>query len=152
VTLTITLDDFINPQRNPGAAATGFPDVWSAAHAPWEGCYAQVGRLVLDPDGLPLDIGLDKRVVPPHIRRAVEQRDGHCVFAGCQAPTWFCDIHHLIEWMLAGETSLENSGLLCERHHTKVHHCFRVERDPGGRWHTCRPEGTEILIGPALLA
>jgi hypothetical protein len=35
--------------------------------------------------------------------------------------------------------------------HTKVHHGFRVERDPGGRWRTYRPDGTEILIGPPLL-
>ncbi|MGZ4569070.1 MAG: endonuclease, partial [Blastococcus sp.] len=39
-----------------------------------------------------------------------------------------------------------NSGLLCERHHTKVHHGFRIERDPDGRWHTYRPDGTEIVI------
>jgi hypothetical protein len=47
---------------------------------------------VLDPDGLPLDVGRDKRVVPPHIRRAVEQRDRQCVFAGCHAPTHWCGI------------------------------------------------------------
>jgi hypothetical protein len=33
-------------------------------------------------------------VVPPHIRRAVEQRDRHCVFTGCAAPTHWCDVHH----------------------------------------------------------
>jgi hypothetical protein len=33
---------------------------------------------------------------------------------------------------------------------TKVHHGFRIERDPGGRWHTYRPDGTEILTGPPL--
>ena len=49
-----------------------------------------------------------------------------------------------------GETSLENSALLCERHHTKVHHGFRVTRLPDGRWRTYRPDGTEILI-PAPL-
>ena len=53
--------------------------------------------------------------------------------------------------MDGGETSVANSGLVCERHHTKVHHGFRIERDPGGRWHTYRPDGTEILIGPPLL-
>jgi hypothetical protein len=47
--------------------------------------------------------------------------------------------------MNGGETSLDNSGLLCERHHTKVHHGFRIVRDPDGRWHTYRPDGTEIL-------
>lgn len=47
-----------------------------------------------------------------------------------------------------GETSLDNSALLCERHHTQVHHGFRIERDPDGRWHTYRPDGTEILAFP----
>ena len=51
----------------------------------------------------------------------------------------------MIHWLFGGETSLENSGLLCERHHTQVHHGFRVERDTAGRWHTYRPDGTEIL-------
>ena len=105
---------------------------------------------MLDPDGQPLDLGRDKRVVPPHIRRGVEQRDQQSVFAGCGAPTHWCDVHHLVEWIFGGETSLANSALLCERHHTKAYHSSRIERDPGGRWHTYRPDGTEILIGPPL--
>ena len=133
-------------RRRPGSAT------WTAAQARWAACDAQIRLLLLDPDGLPLDVGREKRVVPPHIRRAVEHRDRHCVFAGCEAPTWWCDTHHLLEWIWGGETSLENSALLCERHHTKAHHGFRVERDPGGRWHTYRPDGTEILIGPPLFA
>ncbi|MGY1749552.1 HNH endonuclease signature motif containing protein [Modestobacter sp. SYSU DS0511] len=80
----------------------------------------------------------------------MERRDKGCVFAGCGAPTWWCDVHHLIHWLHGGETSLTNSALLCERHHTKVHHGFRVERQPDGRWRTFRPDDTEILIGPLL--
>src|SRR3712207_8922193 len=58
------------------------------------------------------DVGREERVVPPHIRRAVVERDRHCVFTGCEAPPWFCDVHHLREWLADhGETSLENSGL-----------------------------------------
>jgi hypothetical protein len=150
VVVTINLDDLTDTRAHPAAAATGLGDAWSAAQARWAACDASIRRIVLDPDGLPLDVGREKRVVPPHLRRAVEHRDGQCVFAGCEAPTWFCDVHHLLEWMLGGETSLANSALLCERHHTKAHHGFRVERDPGGRWHTYRPDGTEILIGPRL--
>ena len=56
----------------------------------------------------------------------------------------------LLAWIHGGETSLENSALLCERHHTKVHHGFRVERQPDGRWRTRRPDGTEIRTGPHL--
>ncbi|MCF6735346.1 endonuclease, partial [Blastococcus sp. KM273129] len=42
--------------------------------------------------------------------------------------------------------------LLCERHHTKVHHGFRVERRPDGRWRTWRPDGTELLVLPRTTA
>ena len=67
-------------------------------------------------------------------------------FAGCGAPHWWCEVHHVLHWAFGGETSLENSGLLCERHHTQVHHGFTVQRDDHGRWHTYRPDGTEILV------
>ena len=46
---------------------------------------------------------------------------------------------------------MENSALLCERHHTKVHHGFRSNEIPDGRWHTYRPDGTEIHIQPLLV-
>jgi len=152
VIVTIHAEDLADTSSNgAGAGRTGFGATISAARARWLACDATISRMVMGPDGLPLDVGREKRVVPPHIRRAVEERDGHCVFAGCPAPTHWCDVHHLLEWINGGETSLENSGLVCERHHTKVHHGFRIERDPGGRWHTYRPDGTEILIGPRLL-
>jgi hypothetical protein len=86
------------------------------------------------------------------LRRAVEARDGGCVFTGCDAPTHWADVHHLVHWIDGGETSLENSALLCERHHTKVHHGYRVQRQPDGRWRTWRPDGTEITTPAPLLS
>jgi hypothetical protein len=150
VVVTVDIDDLVDPGTGHGAADTGFGATLSAAKARWLACDATISRIVLGPDGLPLDLGRTYRVVPPHLRRAVERRDRHCVFAGCGAPTHWCDVHHLLEWINGGETSLENSALLCERHHTKVHHGFRVERPPDGRWRTYRPDGTQILIGPDL--
>ncbi|QXG76972.1 HNH endonuclease [Modestobacter sp. L9-4] len=154
VVVTVDIEDLVDPSTGPDAARTGFGATLSAARARWVACDSTVTRIVLGPDGLPLDVGRTHRVVPPHLRRAVENRDGHCVFAGCGAPTHWCDVHHLVEWINDGETSLDNSALLCERHHTKVHHGFRVQRDagapPGHRWRTWRPDGTEILIGPLL--
>ncbi|SNR64028.1 HNH endonuclease [Blastococcus mobilis] len=149
--VTIPLEDLVDPSTGPGVAVTGFGATLSAARARWAACDGTVTRIVLDPDGQPLDVGRSKRVVPPHLRRAVEQRDRHCVFAGCQAPSHWCDVHHLLHWIHGGDTSLENSALLCERHHTKVHHGFRVERPPDGRWRTYRPDDTEILLAEPLL-
>ena len=103
-------------------------------------------RILLDPDGVPIHHGRSQRVASPQLRRVVVLTDEHCVFAGCLAPHYWCDVHHVVHWLDGGETCPENSGLLCERHHTQVHHGFRIERDPDGRWHTYRPDGTEILI------
>jgi hypothetical protein len=114
-------------------------------------CDGGIATVVIDEHGMPLNVGRTKRVVPPHLRKAVELRDETCVFAGCGAPKYWCDVHHVVHWLFGGDTSLENSALLCERHHTKVHHGFRVERDPSGRWRTFRPDGTEIIIGTPLL-
>jgi hypothetical protein len=151
VVVTIPLDDLADPATGPGAGDTGFGATISAARARWLACDGSITRIIIGPEGQPLDLGRTKRVVPPHLRRAVEQRDRSCVFAGCQAPSHWCDVHHLLHWIFGGETSLENSALLCERHHTKVHHGFRVERPPDGRWRTYRPDGTEILLAEPLL-
>jgi hypothetical protein len=121
VIVTLGIADLTDPATGPGTATTGFGATLSAARARWLACDATITRIVLDPDGQPLDVGRSKRVVPAHLRRAVELRDGHCVFAGCAAPSHWCEVHH----------------------------GFRIQRDPGGRWHTYRPDGTEILIGPS---
>ncbi|HEV7727222.1 MAG TPA: DUF222 domain-containing protein, partial [Modestobacter sp.] len=68
--VTIGLEDLLDPSTGPGAATTGFDATLSAARARWVACDATVTRLVLDPDGQPLDVGRSKRVVPPHLRRA----------------------------------------------------------------------------------
>jgi hypothetical protein len=152
VVVAIDAEDLVDTTATGhGAGRTGFGARISAARARWLACDGAISRIVMGPDGQPLDVGRTQRVVPAHLRRAVERRDESCVFAGCAAPTYWCDVHHLVHWIDGGDTSLENSGLVCERHHTKVHHGFRIERDPGGRWHTYRPDGTEILIGQPLL-
>lgn len=153
VVVTIPLADLVGTDTGPGAARTGFGAQISAARARWLACDGDITRIVVGPESQPLDLGRSQRITPPHLRRAVENRDVSCVFAGCGAPNHWCEVHHLLEWYAdQGPTSLENSGLLCERHHTQVHHGFRIERDPGGRWHTYRPDGTEILVHEPLCA
>jgi Domain of unknown function (DUF222) len=153
VIVTVPLEDLADPATGPAAARTGSGAVISAARARWLACDSQLTRIVMGPEGQPLDHGRTQRLFPAHIRRAAEVRDRGCVFTGCEAPTWWCDTHHVLEWILDdGPTSLDNAALLCERHHTKVHHGFRIERQPDGRWRTWRPDGTEIRIGPQARA
>jgi hypothetical protein len=151
VVVTIPLAGLVDPATGPGTADTGFGAEISAARARWLACDATITRVVVGPQGQPMDLGRSHRVVPPQVRRAAEYRDRHCVFAGCEAPSHWCDVHHLLHRIDGGKTSLENSALLCERHHTKVHHGFRVERQPDNRWRTYRPDGTEIVLAEPLV-
>jgi hypothetical protein len=148
VIVTIPLADLLAPLTGHSAGTTGTGAAISAARARWIACDGGITRLVMAPGNVPMDQGRSQRLFTPAQRRALEVRDRGCVFTGCTAPTWWCDAHHLLEWINGGETSLQNSALLCERHHTKVHHGHRIERRPDGRWRTYRPDGTEILTAP----
>src|SRR3954451_10337035 len=55
-------------------------------------CDASVVRIITGPDGLPLDVGRAQRTASAAIRRAVELRDGRCVFAACDALPEWCDV------------------------------------------------------------
>jgi hypothetical protein len=131
----------------PGFGSLGWAGPITPETARRLACDASVVRIITGPNGLPLDVGRAQRTVTAAIRRAVELRDGHCVFAGCDAPPEWCDIHHVIHWAHGGPTSCDNGALLCERHHTSCHEGgFTIRRDPGtSRWHTYRPDGTEVL-------
>ncbi|MGY1722069.1 DUF222 domain-containing protein [Blastococcus sp. SYSU DS0533] len=87
VVVRVDLADLIDPATGPGAATLGFGATISAARARWLACDGGITRIVIGPEGQPLDLGRTHRVVPPHLRRAVEARDRGCVFTGCHAPT-----------------------------------------------------------------
>ena len=145
-------DSLVEPGNDPAAAVSGTGATLSAVQARRTACDSQVTRIVFGPDSQPTDLGRTRRVVSPGQRKALDARDRSCVFTGCTAPNWWCEAHHLLEWINGGPTDLTNLGLLCERHHTKVHHGFRIERQPNGRWRTYRPDGTENLAEPSRAA
>src|ERR1700730_17177904 len=61
------------------------------------------------------------RTIPPSTRRALEARDQHCVFEGCDRRRSWGDGHHLVWWTKGGPTTLANLALLCRPHHRLVH-------------------------------
>lgn len=85
-------------------------------------CDCDIHRIVLNPDGLPLDVGRKARTFPPHLRKALEIRDGGCIYPGCTKPPGWAEAHHIIHWAQGGQTSLDNAALLCSRHHHEIHH------------------------------
>jgi Domain of unknown function (DUF222) len=72
------------------------------------------------------------RTIPPSTRRALEARDQHCVFDGCDRRLNWCDGHHLVWWIKGGPTTLSNLALLCRPHHRMVHEeGWTLERQDG---------------------
>ncbi len=82
-------------------------------------CDAAVVAMVHAKGGSMLSVGRRTRTIPPHIRRALEERDRGCRFPGCGCR--FTEAHHVKHWADGGETSLRNTVLLCRRHHRAVH-------------------------------
>ena len=70
-------------------------------------------------DGEVVSVGRRQWTIPPHIRRALEERDRGCRYPGCASR--FTEAHHVKHWADGGETSLANTLLLCRRHHRLVH-------------------------------
>ncbi len=54
------------------------------------------------------------------------------------------NIDHTRDWQFEGLTDPANAGPMCARHDLHKNHGFTVWRDAHGRWHTQRPDGTEI--------
>ena len=89
------------------------------------------------PDGSVLDVGRRTRTISPALRRALVERDGGCRFPGCGQSR--CDAHHVKHWADGGETSLDNTLLLCRFHHRLVHEeGFQLNVSPRARSSSAR--------------
>jgi hypothetical protein len=107
-------------------------------------CDGSVVPMVDGADGEPLNVGRKQRTVPAALKRALWARDGGCSFPGC-THTRFVDAHHIRHWADGGETSLENTMLLCGGHHRLVHEGgYAIRKDYQGRWYFMRPDGRAI--------
>ncbi len=108
-------------------------------------CDAAVRRIVLDPSGVPVELGRQVRLFSGPQRQALATRDAGCRFPGCDRPARFTDAHHLVPWTAGGPTTLANGLLLCRYHHRQVH-------EGGWRIQPTHPDvganGTLDLLGP----
>jgi hypothetical protein len=85
-------------------------------------CDCGVIPAILDANGVPLDLGRERRLISGALRRALVLRDKGCAFPGCDRPPRWCQGHHVITWLDGGPTRLENSVLVCGYHHRLLHH------------------------------
>ncbi|MBO3100678.1 DUF222 domain-containing protein [Cellulomonas sp. zg-ZUI168] len=99
-------------------------------------CQADLTRIVMSAEGVPLDVGRTRRLFSTAQRRAVVVRDGQCVWNGCEQHASRCEVHHVRWWGRdAGPTSVANAALLCRFHHSEVHRLHmsieRLAKPPG---------------------
>jgi hypothetical protein len=86
-------------------------------------CDAFIQRIVLDPTGVPLDLGRATRTFTPDQYRAIMIRDGGCRMPGCDAGPEDCHAHHTDYWENGGRTDLNVGIALCRGagHHRLIH-------------------------------
>jgi hypothetical protein len=79
---------------------------------------ADIWPLITTSHGVPLALGRTQRLATKGQTLALIARDGGCSFPGCTHPPAWCDRHHILDWVLGGETNLNNLTLLCRYHHS----------------------------------
>ncbi len=108
--------------------------------------HGHIRRVVVTTAGIPVDAGRKRRLFAGVARDVARLLGHHCDHPGCTVPASQCEIDHLDEWVRhGGATDLDNAGLQCtadnrNKQRTRLH----VYRDPSGRPHTQRPDGTWI--------
>ncbi|VVJ19361.1 Uncharacterised protein [Amycolatopsis camponoti] len=115
------LGDGSRPQARTGRATLGDLGTISAAEARIHACDCMLIPAVLGAKSEPLDLGRQRRLVPPGIRRALYLRDRGCAFPGCHRPPRHCQGHHIRHWADGGPTELGNLVLMCAHHHRLLH-------------------------------
>jgi hypothetical protein len=108
-------------------------------------CDAVVQRIVINADGVPLDMGRAERTFTPDQYRAIMIRDGGCRFPGCDQGPENCEAHHaFVFWEDGGDTNLANDLALCRGpgHHRMIHEGgWAVEGDTNGELTFFDPDG-----------
>jgi hypothetical protein len=94
----------------------------SAATARRLACDAEIIPIVFGGPSEKLDLGRAERLFNRAQRRAIAFRDGGCTWPGCTAPPSWCEVAHIVAWLLGGETNLDNGLLLCPFHHRRFDH------------------------------
>ena len=84
-------------------------------------CDAGLVPMVLNGDGVVIDVGKAKRLATRRQRRAIFAMHETCAVPHCGVRVKHCVPHHIDWWENGGGTDLHNLVPLCSRHHHKVH-------------------------------
>ncbi len=82
---------------------------------------ADIERIVFNGPSRVIDVGRRTRFFTGALRRAVQVRDRHCTWPGCDTPAGRCDVDHVVPYDDGGESAQGNGTLLCPYHHRLGH-------------------------------
>jgi hypothetical protein len=102
-----------------------------------------VRRVVMNRAGVVIEMGRKSRLFTGSAREAAKLQGTRCLWPGCGRPR--TQIDHSTDWAHRGPTDPANAGPGCGRHNRFKNRGYTVWRDERGRWHTYRPDGTEIV-------
>lgn len=108
-------------------------------------CDAHIIPVVLNGEGVALDVGRSRRLATNDQRRALRAMYRSCGVGECDVPFDQCEVHHLDEWQAQhGNTNLDRLIPCCKRHHHLLHEGrWQLELDPHTRELTVTlPDGT----------
>ena len=86
-------------------------------------CEADIIPMVLDTNGVCLDMGDTVRLATYKQRLALRALHATCAVEGCDMDFDWCEIHHLRPWEHGGLSDLDNLVPLCSYHHHWIHDC-----------------------------
>ena len=84
-------------------------------------CDAGLVPMVLNSEGVVVDVGRSKRLATRRQRRAIFAMHDTCAAPHCGVKVKHCVPHHIDWWEHGGGTDLSNLVPLCSRHHHAVH-------------------------------
>ena len=148
ITLTIPASSLRPDTADPAEVGELGESFVSGEAARRLGCDAGVIEVVEDEHGVPLSVGRKRRTIGGALKRALYKRDSACTFPGCTHRV-FLEGHHIKHWADGGETSLQNTALLCSTHHRYVHeYGYEIELGPDQRPRFRNPHGLLVTANP----
>jgi len=113
-------------------------------------CVANIIPVVLNSDGVTVDLGRGARLASRAQRRALRVMYPTCAIPGCRVSFEQCTIHHIRYWESGGGTDLAIMVPVCGRHHHAAHEGgWQLHVHPITRHLTITyPDGTIQTTGP----
>jgi hypothetical protein len=109
---------------------------------------AEITPILVGPSGDPLHVGRRYRTATRKMRRALAERDRHCVWPGCDRPPSWSQGDHEHPWAQGGKTEIEGMRLLCTPHHGRLSRGWRLERLPDRRYVVHPPDRPGLVHDP----